>query len=611
MADPQVQAVDAACPSTRGSLSKCNTVSNWVPPAKVTTRLVETVGGPDKRRAATMGSRQLTLPFTATPSPITRINERKSTTPTSRSASYATVTADPSTRSTTSSTTARSKTVVKSAAPIVLSREARRSGDAAATRKSPTTATVSKPRVVSVEVNPVKPVHAPSHPLQRTPPVAGSSRQPVMKEKCGEGAFKKLPANKEQPISSRTRRATSMPAEKSDTTRRERVSPHPPRHIGNYISLTSPGEEGTQFQPGGVGRLSLRRKKATGPPPMTTSNEGMVTRSRRLTSSPVEKSVTEARLLALDRPSSRATGNSTSPIVGALTPASDHQRQSIGKPRRDTYIFLAGDVATDDAHHLHGDDDHLWKPNYIHGLHRWRGEATNTSNLLPQGSILPIGEKRTSPCVAVTSLPTGGFNKSPFIQPRPMIPEPERGPEVRRQEGAASRTPIVEGDKQWGGQWTARRRAKRRQQINDRSPSNSESPPTAGPSRSPRIAPLSALIAASTNHHDQSLNVSRKDSNICSEKTPPLGAERRRRETSPEDRAGGDVGHGTGTKVSAERPSAPVYVRGVMSRRGAAASPTVPPRVDRSLATISVFNLSFRLYDTQNSPFLTVHSKIP
>ncbi|KYN22491.1 hypothetical protein ALC57_05102, partial [Trachymyrmex cornetzi] len=230
-------------------------------------------------------------------------------------------------------------------------------------RKSPTTATVSKPRVTSVEIvrlpvkstikagvqSAAKPVRAPSRPPQRTSPEAGDSRPPVTKEKCGEGAVKKLPANKEPPISTRTRRATSVPAEKSeDTARRERVSPHPPRHIENYISLLSSDEEGTQFQPGGVGRLTLKRKKATGPPSKTTSNEGVVTRSRR------------------------------------------------------------------------------------------------------------------------------------------------------------------------GGQWTVSvgRRAKRRLHHNN-SPSNSESPPTAGPSRSPRIAPLCALIAASTNLHDKSLNVSKTDNNIC------------------------------------------------------------------------------------------------
>ncbi|KYN12749.1 hypothetical protein ALC57_15074 [Trachymyrmex cornetzi] len=59
-----------------------------------------------------------------------------------------------------------------------------------------------------------------------------------------------------------TRRATSVPAEKSeDTARRERVSPHPSRHIESNISLLSSDEEGTQFQPGGVGKLTLRKKK--------------------------------------------------------------------------------------------------------------------------------------------------------------------------------------------------------------------------------------------------------------------------------------------------------------------------------------------------------------
>ncbi|KYN17841.1 hypothetical protein ALC57_09880 [Trachymyrmex cornetzi] len=74
--------------------------------------------------------------------------------------------------------------------------------------------------------------------------------------------------------------------------------------------------------------------------------------------------------------------------------------------------------------------------------------------------------------------------------------------------------------------------------------------------------------------------------NTCEEITPPhnilpVGAERRRRETSPEDNEEGDVGQRIRTQVSVEHPSAPTYVRGVMSRWGAAKSPTVPPRADR------------------------------
>jgi len=128
------------------------------------------------------------------------------------------------------------------------------------------------------------------------------------KEKCGEEAYKKLPANSNNPISTRTRQATSVPVENSEgTTRRECVSPHPP-HKGIKLILTfSTDEEGTPYQSGGVGRLRLRRNKATGPPTMTF-REGVVTRARKLTSAPVEKSAMDARLTALDRTSPRATG---------------------------------------------------------------------------------------------------------------------------------------------------------------------------------------------------------------------------------------------------------------------------------------------------------------
>ncbi|XP_018362812.1 PREDICTED: uncharacterized protein DKFZp434B061-like, partial [Trachymyrmex cornetzi] len=410
--------------------------------------------------------------------------------------------------------------------------------------------------------NAAKPVRAPSHPPQRTSPEAGGSRPPVTNRKSGEGAIKKLPANKEHPISTRTRRATSVPAEKCEATaRRERVSPHPPRHIENYISLLSSDEEGTQFQPSGVGRLTLKRKKATGPPPKTTSNEGVVTRSRRSTSAPVEKSAVDARLLALDRPSSRATGNPTSPIAGGPINIMDQWRTppamlpSLPPTTRGSPAGSPGEIliSISPATSLPTTlttctvtTTTCGSPITSTGFTDGVGRQLTPPACLPQRNVLPtIGEERTSPCVAVTTPPMGGFRTSPLIQPGPSTPAPERGLEERRQEGAASRTPI----------WTVSvgRKAKRRQQLHDRSPSNSESPPTAGPSCSPRIAPLCALIAASTSKHDESLSVNKTHNNICQDKTPPrnvlpVGAERRRRETSPEDRAGGDVGHGAGTR---------------------------------------------------------------
>ncbi|KYN24357.1 hypothetical protein ALC57_04035 [Trachymyrmex cornetzi] len=256
----------AAGQSTRGSLGECNSVGKLRTSgaAKATSRLAETVEGPDKRRAATSGSRRLTLPFTAAPSPSQAANEaraqgRTSTTPTSRSPSYAAVTAGPSTRSTTFSTTARSKTVAKTAAPTTTTREARRSGEAAAMRKSPRTATVSKPRVMSVKI-------------MNLPP----------------------------------------------TTR------------GSLSG--SPGEKLISFSP------------ATSLP--TTFTTCTVT-----------------------------TTTCGSPIIST---------------------------------------------GFIGGV----GRQITPPSCLPQWNILPtIGEEKTSPCVAVTTLPIGGFRTSPLIQPRPTTPE--------------------------------------------------------------------------------------------------------------------------------------------------------------------------------------------
>ncbi|KYN09762.1 hypothetical protein ALC57_18115, partial [Trachymyrmex cornetzi] len=446
------------------------------------------------------------------PSTSRASNERTSITQTIRSPSYAAVTAAPSTRSISSSTIARSKTVAKacstnsrkrhkSDASIATSEEGRRSGEAAAMRKSPMTATVSKPRVVSVKVvrllvktiqkagvqNAVKSARAPSHPPQRTSSEAMGPRRAVEKEKCGEGAYRKLLANKERPISSRTRRATSVPVENSETTRRGRISPHPPRNKDNYI----------------INIISTE-------PPITTFYEGVVTRS---ISAPVEKSAVDARLNALDRPSSRATGNSTSPIAGGLN-INTNQLEKMPPPMLPSLPLTT------------------------------RGSPSGSP-----GEILIFFSPATSLPITLT---TGTMTTTTCGSP---ITSTGFTGGVGRQ----TTPPII--------------------------PFNSESPTIAGPSRSSRIAPLCALIAASMNQHDRSLNVERMNDNICLEKTPPrnilpVGTERRRRETSPEDHAEGDVGNGTGTKVSAERPSAPIYVRGVMARRRAATSPAVPPRVD-------------------------------
>ncbi|KYM95009.1 hypothetical protein ALC62_14352 [Cyphomyrmex costatus] len=98
-----------------------------------------------------------------------------------------------------------------------------------------------------------------------------------------------------------------------------------------------------------------------------------------------------------------------------------------------------------------------------------------------------------------------------------------------------------------------------------------------------RAAPLSALIVASMDAHNRTLNLS--DCNNNFEKTPspvqlPIRAERRR-ETSPEDHVGGDTGHSAESEVGAGHSSAPLYSRGVMPRGRCAPSSVVPPRVAR------------------------------
>ncbi|XP_018358522.1 PREDICTED: uncharacterized protein LOC108758207, partial [Trachymyrmex cornetzi] len=445
----------AAGQSTRGSLGECNSVGKLRTSgaAKATSRLAETVEGPDKRRAATSGSRRLTLPFTAAPSPSQAANEaraqgRTSTTPTSRSPSYAAVTAGPSTRSTTFSTTARSKTVAKTAAPTTTTREARRSGEAAAMRKSPRTATVSKPRVMSVKImklpvksisktgvqNAAKLARAPSQPPQRTSPVAGGSRPSVEKIKCGEGALKKLPVNKDLPVSSRIRRATSVPVEKcDDTARRERVSPHPSRNIKNYILLSSSDEEG------GLNNIMDQWRKT---PPAILPSLPPTTRGS-LSGSPGEKLISFSPATSLPTTFTTCTVTTT----------------TCGSP-----IISTG---------------------FIGGV----GRQITPPSCLPQWNILPtIGEEKTSPCVAVTTLPIGGFRTSPLIQPRPTTPE--------------------RGDKRSGASTNQYDKSLSVSRTNDNT--------------CEEISPPHNIL--------------------------PVEAERQRRETSPEDNEEEDVGQRTGTQ---------------------------------------------------------------
>ena len=611
-------AVDAAGPGTRGGLGVCSGAgsSTAAHAAGAAARLAGTVGGADGRRAATTESRRLALPFGATPSPARAANGASAghRTSTSKSPSYAAVTAGPSSvRSTTTSTTARSRTVARSAAPnTTRTTEARRSGEAAATRRPPT---VSEPRALSVESvrlpvkeiqragvpNAAKPARAPSRPPQRTPLAGGPRTSIGAKEKCGEGAHKKLPANSNEPVSSRTRRATSVPVENSEgTARRERVFPHPPRHGIELILSSSSDEEGTPHQSGGVGRLRLRSSKATGPPPTITSREGVV---RRSASAPVEKSAVHARLIALDRTSSRATGNPTSQFAGGLnTSGSPPERTPPARPPGMSPTARGGPsgslggipTSTSPATSLPATlttctvtTTTCGSPITSTGFTGDVGKQTTPPLSLPRRNVLPtIGEEAMSPCATP---PMGGRRASnPLNAPGPTTPEPERGQAERRQEGAArpSTTPIVEGDKQWGGQWTVCvGRRTRRRRLSEGLPSDSESPPVAGPSGSPRVAPLCALIAASASFHETSLSLGVANDSTCRDGTPPrgvlpIGAERRRG-TSPRDRVGGDIGRGAGTEVSAGHPNAPVDVRGVMSRGRAAASSVVPPRADR------------------------------
>lgn len=167
-----------------------------------------------------------------------------------------------------------------------------------------------------------------------------------------------MPANSNNPISTRTRQATSVPVENSEgTTRRERISPHPP-HKGIKLILTFSSDEGTPYQSGGVGRLQLRRNKATGPPPTMTFRERVVTRVRRLTSAPVEKSgctpdssgpdiaQSDRQFAVATRRGLNTNRNQAEKMPPARLPVSGHQRQSIGELRRNPNIYLICDVAT-------------------------------------------------------------------------------------------------------------------------------------------------------------------------------------------------------------------------------------------------------------------------
>ncbi|KYM99012.1 hypothetical protein ALC62_10263 [Cyphomyrmex costatus] len=172
------------------------------------------------------------------------------------------------------------------------------------------------------------------------------------------------------------------------------------------------------------------------------------------------------------------------------------------------------------------------------------------------------------------------------MSPGPSTSAPVRGQQEQWQQESAARpslSPVVKGDNQWGGVWTVSvgRRARRRRlnAITESPPSSPESPPIANNNNivSPTsAAPLSALIVASMDAHNKTLNMDKTPSPI----RRPIGAERRR-EASTGDHAGGDAGYGAGDEVSAGRPSAPLYACGVMPRGRCAPSSVVPPRVAR------------------------------
>ncbi|KYN06088.1 hypothetical protein ALC62_02971 [Cyphomyrmex costatus] len=233
----------------------------------------------------------------------------------------------------------------------------------------------------------------------------------------------------------------------------------------------------------------------------------------------------------------------------------------------------------------------------------------STSPSLPLNFLPTIGEEISSPCVAATFSPTGGYQGSPRMSPRPPTSAPERGQqEQRRQEGAArpSLSPVVEGDNQWGGMWTVSvgRRARRRRlnAITGSPPSSPESPPIASNIVSPTsAAPLSALIVASMDAHNRTMNLDRTPSPT----QRPIGAERRR-ETSLEDHAGGDNRYGTGNEVGAVHSSAPLYARGLLAqcRRNVLFPDRILWTDEATFTPNGVFNSRNNLYWAEENPHI-------
>jgi len=103
--------------------------------------------------------------------------------------------------------------------------------------------------------NAAKPARGPSHSLAENSTGGGGGGSTIIKRRKGEvrrGSIQEV-ANTDNSIS--TRRATSVPVEKSENTvRREHVSPLSPLKGINYI-LTSSPEGGMPYQPGDKGRL--------------------------------------------------------------------------------------------------------------------------------------------------------------------------------------------------------------------------------------------------------------------------------------------------------------------------------------------------------------------
>ncbi|XP_039309675.1 uncharacterized protein LOC120358701 [Solenopsis invicta] len=441
-------------------------------------------------------------------------------------------------------------------------------------RPAPTGATRASVSAANSQSVATRSARAPSHPPQRTSPVAGASASSSTTTRwSGEGA-QRSPLDRRTPparnaggqsVATRTRRATSVPTEKSDSAARlECVPPHP-RTRGAATS---------------IGKAGGTKEKPPDSTPPTNVQGGVATRTRsRASSTPVEKSALEARLAALDRPPPGAKGSAAS------RSASDTAQQGTSRESPARSPSLPQTTRGSPT----GGRSNIHPATSLPATLTTCTVTTTTCGGPVMSTGLPVGKGRSpprpsllptileaSPCVAAVPTTPGEQRTSP--QTAPSSP----GVGVRRRRGAAIiLSSDSEGDE--GEPWrTHRGRRAGRRHTPPGLPPNSRSPPVAHA----RPTPETAKTASANSRANASPRGSFSDTNnnsfedtvhsSQSVRPPPSTEAASRRGTSLEDRVGGDTGNGA-ARVSAEHPCAPVCARGVMGRR-AQPLPIVPPR---------------------------------